>query len=173
MEEETFGIPIFDPAKDIDKLLGSKSDDVRPFKRPICPDCGKEHGLFCSRIPERYNAYCEDCAHKHIQEDLAKENSDDLLVELYEELDHDNIYMFLTDGQIERARDLYDAKCEKEEHIKYFNEVKDLYNQAFELSTEHRTSVDFEFYALLLQRIDRSISENSYKRDPRNIVFNI
>jgi hypothetical protein len=96
-----------------------------------------------------------------------------LLVELYEELDHDNIYMFLTDGQIERARDLYDAKCEKEEHIKYFNEVKDLYNQAFELSTEHRTSVDFEFYALLLQRIDRSISENSYKRDPRNIVFNI
>lgn len=173
MEEKTFGIPIYDPNKDIDELLGSKSDDVITFKRPTCPDCGKEHGLFCSHIPERYNAYCEDCAHKHIQEDLAKENSDDLLVKLYEELDQDNIYMFLTDGQIERARDLYDAKCEKEEHIRYFNEVKDLYDQAFKLSKEQHTSVDFEFYALLWQRIDKSISENSYKSDPRNIVFNV
>lgn len=173
MEEKTFGIPIYDPNKsqeEIDELLGGKSDDLITFKRPTCPDCGKEHGLFCSRIPERYNIYCEDCAHKHIQEDLAKENSDDLLIELYEELDHDNIYM-LTNDQIERARDLYDAKCEKEEHIKYFNEIKDLYDRAFNLSTEHRTSVDFEFYALLLQRIDKTIEENSYKSDPRNIVF--
>ena len=176
MKEETFNISIYDSNEDhskIDELLGSKSNDLITFKRPPCSDCGKEHGLFCSRIPERYNAYCEDCAHKHIQEDLAKENSDDLLIELYEELNQDNIYMFLTDGQIERARDLYDAKCEKEEHIKYFNEVKDLYGRAFKLSKEHHTSVDFEFYALLWQRIDKSISENSYKSDPRNIVLNV
>ena len=173
MEEKTFGIPIYDPDKDhskIDELLGSKPDDAITFKRPICPDCGKEHGFF-SLIPERYNIYCENCAHKHIQEDLAKNDSDDLLLELYEKLDRDDLYHFLSDEQRERAYNLYVIKQEKEEHIKYFNEVKDLYNQAFELSTEHKTSVDFEFYALLLQRIDKSIEENSYKSDPRNIVF--
>lgn len=173
MEEKTFGIPIYDPDKDhskIDELLGSKPDDAITFKRPICPDCGKEHGFF-SLIPERYNIYCEDCAHKHIQEDLTKENSNDLLIELYEELNYKNIYTFLTDDQIKRARCLYDAKREKEEHIKYFTEVKNLYDQAITLSKECKTSVDFEFYALLLQRIDKSIEENSYKSDPRNIVF--
>ena len=173
MEEKTFGIPIYDPDKDhskIDELLGSKPDDAITFKRPICPDCGKEHGFF-SLIPERYNIYCEDCAHKHIQEDLTKENSNDLLIELYEELNYKNIYTFLTDDQIKRARCLYDAKCEKEEHIKYFTEVKNLYDQAITLSKECKTSVDFEFYALLLQRIDKSIEENSYKSDPMNIVF--
>lgn len=174
MEEKTFSIPIYDPDKnhiEIDELLSNNSNDLTiTFKKPTCPDCGKEC-RFYSRIPKKYNLYCEDCAHKHIQEDLAKENSNDLLIELYEELNYKNIYTFLTDDQIKRARCLYDAKCEKEEHIKYFTEVKNLYDQAITLSKECKTSVDFEFYALLLQRIDKTINENSYKSDPRNIVF--
>jgi len=177
MEEETFGIPIYDPNEThskIDELLGNKPNDLTvAFKKPTCPDCGKEFGFFFwkQHMPERYENYCKDCAYKHVQEDLAKDDSDDLLLELYEKLDSDSLYHFLSDEQRERAYNLYATKQEKEEHIKYFNEVKDLYNQAFELSTEHKTSVDFEFYALLLQRIDKSIEENSYKSDPRNIVF--
>lgn len=176
MEEKTFSIPIYDPDKnhiEIDELLSNNSNDLTiTLKKPICSDCGKECSFY-SRIPKKYNLYCEDCAHKHIQEDLAKENSNDLLIELYEELNYKNIYIFLTDGQIKRARDLYDAKHEKEEHIKYFTEVKNLYGQAISLSKECKTSVDFEFYALLLQRIDKTVSENSFKSDPRNKVFNI
>lgn len=176
MEEKTFGIPIYDPDKnhiEIDELLSNDSNDLTiTLKKPICSDCGKECSFY-SRIPKKYNLYCEDCAHKHIQEDLTKENSNDLLIELYEELNYKNIYTFLTDGQIKRARDLYDAKCEKEEHTKYFNEVKNLYDQAITLSKECKTSVNFEFYVLLLQRIDKTISENSYKSDPRNKIFNI
>ena len=177
MEEKTFGIPIYDPNEThnkIDELLGSKPDDIKViFKRPICPECGKEFGFgfWRNNIPKNYENYCYDCAYKHIQEDLAKNDSDDLLLELYEKLDRDDLYHFLSDEQRERAYNLYVIKQEKEEHIKYFNEVKDLYNQAFNLSTEHKTSVDFEFYALLLQRIDKSIEKNSYKSDPRNIVF--
>ena len=37
MEEETFGIPIYDPNKsqdEIDELLGSKPNDLITFKRP-------------------------------------------------------------------------------------------------------------------------------------------
>ena len=151
--------------------MGNKPNDLTfTLKKPICSDCGKECSFY-SHIPKKYNLYCEDCAHKHIQEDLTKENSNDLLIELYEELNYKNIYTFLTDDQIKRARCLYDAKCEKEEHIKYFTEVKNLYDQAITLSKECKTSVDFEFYALLLQRIDKTINENSYKSDPRNIVF--
>lgn len=139
MEEKTFGIPIYDPDKsriEIDELLSNNSNDLTiTLKKPTCSDCGKECSFY-SHIPKKYNLYCEDCAHKHIQEDLTKENSNDLLIELYEELNYKNIYTFLTDDQIKRARCLYDAKCEKEEHIKYFTEVKNLYDQAITLS-EH------------------------------------
>ena len=79
---------------------------------------------------------------------------------------YDNIY----ESAYSAAQEKYMHDLENAERIDY-EIVKDLYNQAFELSTEHKTSVDFEFYALLLQRIDKSIEENSYKSDPRNIVF--
>ena len=46
MEEKTFSIPIYDPDKnhiEIDESLSNNSDDLTiTFKKPTCPDCGKE-----------------------------------------------------------------------------------------------------------------------------------
>lgn len=163
----------------IDKLLGIKPDDLsKALKPPTCPACGKELGFFLGRpdLPEKYSKLCQDCAHKQILEDLKtfdKEAREELLIELYEKVEQKSIYRTLPDDIFEEARDLYEVKLKKEEHQKYIDEVKGLYKQAYENSLKSGESSDIEFYALLLQRIDRDIGKNSYKSDPRNIVFDV
>ena len=163
----------------IDKLLGIKPDDLsKALKPPTCPACGKEFGFFLGRrdLPEKYSRMCQDCAHKQILEDLKtfdKEAREKLLIELYEKLEQKSIYRTLPDEIFEEAQKLYEAKIKKEIHQKYIDEVKNLYKQAYENSLKSGESSDIEFYALLLQRIDSNIDKNSYKSDPRNIVFNV
>lgn len=163
----------------VDKLLGIKPDDFsKALKPPTCPVCGKEFGFFLGRLdlPEKYSGLCQDCAHKQILEDLKtfdKEAREKLLIELYEKVEQKSIYRTLPDNIFEEAQKLYEAKIEKETHQKYIDEVKDLYKQAYENSLKSGESSDIEFYALLLQRIDSDIDKNSYKSDPKNIVFTV
>ena len=160
----------------IGELLGLKPDNLSlAIQRPVCPSCGQEYGFFFwkRKKPKKYSKLCDKCVEKQIQEDLKGNDRKKLLLELYEQLDHNSLYRLLTNDDYEEARELYDAKLEEEDHQKYVDEVKALHAKAYEMSSKSGNGVDVEFYALLLQRIDKLIEDNGYKRDPRNIRFTI
>lgn len=163
----------------IDKLLGIKPDDLsKALKPPTCPACGKHFGFYSAKnlLPEKYRQFCINCAIKQVEQDIRasdKITRDALLLEIFEKVEKNRIFKFLPDDLYNEAAELYELEQDKRAHQKYIDEVKTLYKQAYENSLKSGESSDIEFYALLLQRIDNNIDKNSYKSDPRNIVFNV
>lgn len=149
---------------DIDRLLSCKPDKIE-IEYPKCKACGKEFYYFFGRnLPEKYDGFCDSCAKKQIQQVSDEEE----LLSLYKSLE-DRCSYYLTSEQCHVAWQLYQDEEKALEHKKYVEEIESLAHEASYILTPGAK----EFYALLLQRIDETIGENSYKSDPRNIVFNI
>lgn len=163
----------------IKDLLDSKPSDLsNAITYPTCTSCGKHFGFYSAKnlLPEKYRQFCINCAIKQVEQDIRasdKITRDTLLLEIFEKIEKNRIFKFLPDDLYNEAAELYKLEQDKRAHQKYIDEVKNFYKQAYENSLKSGESSDIEFYALLLQRIDSSIGENSYKSDPRNIVFNV
>lgn len=163
----------------IDDLLSSKPSDLsNAITYPTCAFCGKHFGFYSAKnlLPEKYRQFCINCAIKQVEQDIRasdKITRDALLLEIFEKIEKNRIFKFLPDDLYNEAAELYKLEQDKRAHQKYIDEVKNLYKQAYENSLKSGESSDIEFYALLLQRIDNNIDKNSYKSDPRNIVFNV
>ncbi len=148
----------------IDRLLSCKPDKIE-IEYPKCKACGKEfYYFFGRRLPEKYDKLCDSCAKEQIQQ-VSDEKE---LLSLYESL-KEHCSSYLTSEQCHIAYQLMIEKKKAQEHKEYVEEIEKLASKASYILTPEAK----EFYALFLERIEKSISENSYKRDPRNIVFNI
>ena len=150
----------------IDELLSCKPDKSKiKIEYPKCKACGKEFYYFFGRgLPKKYDDLCDSCAKKQVQQ-VSDEKE---ILCLYESLG-EHCSNYLTSEQCHIAYQLMIEKKKAQEHKKYIEEIEGLASKASYILTPEAK----EFYALLLQRIDKTIGENSYKRDPRNIVFNI
>jgi len=147
---------------EIDRILGCKPDTIK-IEYPKCKTCGKEFYYFFGRnLPEKYDGFCDSCAKKQIQQ-VSDEKE---LLSLYKSLE-DRCSYYLTSEQCHVAWQLYQDEQKALEHKEYVEKIERLASRASYTMTPEAK----EFYALLLEKIDKSISENSYKRDPRNIVF--
>ena len=156
---------------DVDRILNSKpSKDVifNSIEYPKCKNCGKEfHRFFGRRLPSAYEQLCDDCARKEIQQIT----DDTELLAIYKILD-EYCNDYLSTNQLNKAWDLYQKEKVDLEHKKYITEIENLAKKAG-YEEGDLTSNFTELLALLLERIDESISDNSYRSDPRNIVFNV
>lgn len=121
--------------------------------------------FFGRRLPSAYEQLCDDCARKEIQ----KITDDTELLAVYKILG-EYCDDYLSTNQLNKAWDLYQKEKVDLEHKKYITEIENLAKKAGYDDGDF-TSNFTELLALLLERIDKSISENSYKSDPRNIVF--
>lgn len=158
--------PYIDP---IDSILNSKPELVS-ICVPVCESCSKEfHRFFAYHMPEKYVKLCDECAKKQVESDLKCDSTrKETLLSFVRDKGERNIAdQFLNREQLDEAYELLKEENRKLEHKKYQDEVREIYGKA----QQSGQPTDLEFYALLLERIDKKIAENSYKADPRNIVF--
>lgn len=158
--------PGLDP---IDSLLSSGQKPTS-FWVPKCESCGKEYHRYClNNLPTKYAKLCDECVKKQVESDLKCDSTrkETLLSFVRDENGRNTAYEFLSREQLDEAYELLNKENKELEHKKYQDEVREMYAKAIQSGKP----TDLEFYALLLERIDEKIAENSYKADPRNIVF--